>query len=489
MVASEIVFDTTFEKVEKNGLPAGWNLHGSGTPVRVEDGRLVFVNTDSSRESGVVRKLTLEKDFEYEVAVEVAERKSGDNSDGLYLQLSSESSTDRKMLCRNPVKAGNLGQYVTGTLRYCTLITQPSALYLFSGRGGAAQVSVRRISCKRSRDVRKWMPANRAPFTVWGLPFMQENNGAYYRYPEARMKHLPTWGVTCYPSGGRIRFKTDATRIDLRIDHGKAGFPWPEMSALSMACIDIYQGPPGSMIFSWRTDRNLLDKNSPYCASYIPKTKPGEMQEYTLYLPMYTTLKSLDLALVPADAKIEKPGPFRLAKPIVWYSTSFAHGAGASGPSMSFPALTARLLGVDLVNFGISGNGQWLPREAELLAEIDAAAYIMGPLLDNPGLMAERYPAMIKILREKHPHTPILMVTRLHTLGRERPYEVNDMVTKLHAEFAAAGDRNIHIIDAFTLYSDGPIPCTIDGVHVTDLGAKIIADAFVPELKKILNLK
>ena len=156
---------------------------------------------------------------------------------------------------------------------------------------------------------------------------------------------------------------------------------------------------------------------------------------------------------------------------------------------MSFPALTARILGVDIINFGISGNQQWLAEEAGLLAEIDAAIYIMGPILGNAGLMAERYPAMIRILREKHPSTPILLVTRLHPLGVEKPHEVNELVKKLHAERAAAGDKNIHFLDAFTLYSDGPIPCTIDGVHVTDLGAKIIADAFVPELRKILNIK
>ncbi|MDD4871151.1 MAG: SGNH/GDSL hydrolase family protein [Kiritimatiellae bacterium] len=489
VMAAELVFDTTFDKVEKNGLPTGWSLYGSGTPVQVKDGRMLFINTDPKRSSGIVRKFDMEAGFEYEISVEAVEKNSGENVDELLLQLNSANETSGKMLCKCGVSTGNLGQYVTSTLKYIPQRAHSVALYLSSKQGSAPQVNVRRILCQRGLDARKWMPANQPPFTVFGLPFLKENNGAYYRYPEVRMKQLPTWGMTCYPSGARIRFKTNATRIDLRIDHGKGSFPWPEMSALSMACIDIYQGPPEAMVFTWRTDRNLLDKDFPYCASYCPKVKPGEMCEYTLYLPMYASLKSLDIALTPADAKVENPAPYKLAKPVVWYSTSFAQGAGASGPSMSFPALTARILGVDLVNFGISGNAQWLPEEARLIAEIDAAVYIMGPILGNAKSMAERYPAMIRILREKHPDTPILLVTRLHTLGVDKPHEVNEMVKKLYADRVSSGDKNIYLIDAFLLYSDGPIPCTIDGVHVTDLGAKMIADAFVPELKKILNLK
>jgi hypothetical protein len=487
-MAAEPVFDIGFNNPDVKGLPAGWSHYGSGTRMEVKDGNLVFTNEDPKRASGIVSNFDLEKGFDYEFTVELVEAKPGEIVEGVYMQLSPADDKTGKVLCKVPVKSGNLGQYTSSSISYLPPDTRKVAFYLYSRQGFAPQAKIRRIFCRRNADKRTWLPANQSPFTVCGLPFMKENNGSYYRYPEARAKHLSTWNMSCYPSGARIRFKTDADKIELRIDHGHANFPWPEMSALSMACIDIYQGPPEKMVFAWRPDRSLIDKDYPYIGSYYPMGNSGEMREYTLYLPMYTKLASLDIAFSPASAKIEPLTPYRLNKPIVWYSTSFAQGAGTSGPSMSFPALTCRLLGLDLVNYGISGNASWKPEEAEMLSEIDAAIYVMGPLLSDIRIMEERYPKMVEILRRKHPDTPILLVTRLHTIGMAKPFDVNVMVRKFYEERLAAGDKNIYLLDAFALYSDGVVPYTIDGVHLTDLGSKIVADAFVPELKRILKL-
>lgn len=487
-MAAELVFDVRFDRLKGSGLPAGWSHYGSGTPMQLQDGNLVFTNEDPKRASGIVHRFEMEKGFDYEFTVELVEARSGERVEGVFLQLSPADDSTGKVLAKAQVVSGNLGQYASSSMHYLPPSTRKVALYLHSRPGFAPRAKIRRLFCQRTSDKRTWLPANQPPFTVCGLPFMKENRGAYYRYPEARARHLATWNMSCHPSGARVRFKTNADKIELLVNHGNSRFPWPEMSALSMAGIDIYQGPPNQMVFAGRPDRSLIDQDAPYLVTCAPQGKPGEMREYTLYLPMYARLASLDIALSPAGAQVEPPTPYKLDKPVVWYSTSFAQGAGASGPSMSFPALTCRLLGLDLVNYGISGNAEWRPEEAEILAEIDAAAYVMGPLLGNAGTMEERYPRMVEILRQRHPATPILLVTRLHTLGTTMPHEVNALVRKLYEQRRASGDRNIHFLDVFPLYSDGMIPYTIDGVHVTDLGAKTIADALVPELKRILKL-
>jgi len=488
-VVAEPVFDIRFDHLGSNGLPAGWSYYGSGTHMQLQDGNLVFTNEDPKLESGIVSRFVVEKGFDYEFTVELAEGRPGERVEGVFLLLTAVEGQTSRVISRTPMASGNLGQYVSSSTHYSPPGTGKVALYLHSRQGFTPRAKIYRICCQRSADKRTWLPANQPPFTVCGLPFMKENKGAYYRYPEARAKHLATWGASCQPSGARVRFKTDADKIELLINHGNSTFPWPEMSALSMAGIDIYQGPPNQMVFAWRPDRGLISKDSPYIGAYTPKGNPGEMREYTLYLPMYARLASLDISLSPASAKVEPPTPYKLDKPVVWYSTSFAQGAGASGPSMSFPALTCRLLGVDLANYGISGNREWKPEEAGMLSEIPAAAYVMGPILGDAQSMEERYPKMVEILRKRHPDTPILLVTRLHTIGTTKPHDVNALVRNLYEKRRAEGDTNIHYLDVFTLYSDGTIPYTIDGVHVTDLGAKTIADAFVPALKRILKLQ
>ena len=488
-MAAETVFDIQFGRVQGAGLPVGWSHYGSGSHMQLKDGNLVFTNEDSKRESGIVHRFEVEKGFDYEFTVELVEGRSGEKADGVFLLLTEADGQTKRVLSKTPAASGNLGQYVSSSMHYLALSTGKVAFYLHSLHGFAPRAKVRCIFCQRSTDAHRWRPANQPPFTVCGLPFMKENKGAYFRYPEARARHLATWNVSCQPSGVRVRFKTDAEKIELLINHGSSGFGFPEMSTLSMAGIDLYQGPPDHMVFAWRPDCKVIRPESPYVGTYIPKGNPGEMRDYTLYLPMYARLASLDIALSPAGAKIEPPTPYKLAKPVVWYSTSFAQGAGSSGASMSFPALTCRLLGVDLVNYGLSGNREWKPEEAEMLSEIPAAVFVMGPLLGDVATMEERYPKMVEILRHRQPDTPIVLVTRLHTLGTTQPHEVNAIVRKLYEKLRAGGDKNIYFLDAFPLYSDGPIPFTIDGVHVTDLGAKIIADAFVPELKRILRLR
>lgn len=485
--AAEPVFDVRFDTRPGSKLPAPWKNYGSGTPMQIHDGNLVFTNTDPQWESGIVCRLELEKGFDYEFTVELAEAVPGKKVEGVVLQLSSAEDRNIRVLTKAPAGSGDLGQYVSSSMRYLVVTSGKAAFYLRSQKGSTPRAKIRRVRAVRSADLRQWLPANQPPFHVYGLPFMKENNGAYYRYPEARASGLSTWNASCAPSGARIRFKTNADKIELRINHGLAIDGLSSMSSLSMAGIDIYQGPPDHMVFAWRPGREL-DTGPSHVGVYVPKGPAGSMREYTLYLPMYSKLAGLDIALSPVGAQVLPPTPYRLAKPVVWYSTSFAQGAGSSGPSMSFPALTCRLLGVDLANYGLSGNREWREEEAEILAEIDAAIYVMGPLLGDAPRMKERYPKMVATLRRRRPRVPILLVTRLHTLGAAEPHEVNSLVRELYEKRRAAGDQNIHFLDVFPLYSDGTIPYTIDGVHVTDLGAKVIADAFVPVIRRILGL-
>jgi len=489
VMAAEVVFDVRFDQLQGDKLPSGWNYYGTGSRVQLQDGNLVFTNEDQKRESGIVTRFEVKKGFDYEFTVELVEGIPGEKVQGVFLLLSTADGQTREYLAQAPVVSGSLGQYVSSSMHYLALNDSQVSFYLHSRRGYTPRAKIRRVSCQRSSERRTWLPANQPPFTVCGLPFMKENNGAYYRYPEARAKHLATWNASSQPSGARIRFKTNADRIDLLINHGKTSSSPVLMSVLSTAGMDIYQGPPDHMVFAWRPNPSLIKNGAPYIVTYNPKGNPGEMRDYTIYLPMYARLESLHISLSPASAKIEPPTPYKLDKPVVWYSTSFAQGAGSSGPSMSFPALTCRLLGVDLVNYGIGGNREWKPEEAELLSEIPAAVYVMGPILGDVAKMQERYPKMVEILRRRHPNTPILLVTRLHTIGVTQPHEVNALVRKLYEERRVAGDKHIHFLDAFNLYSDGTIPYTIDGVHVTDLGAKTIADAFVPVLRRILNFQ
>ena len=333
-----------------------------------------------------------------------------------------------------------------------------------------------------------WQPANATPFTVNGLWWLKENDGVYNRLPlrPGALENVQA-GVqryAAYPAGGRVRFQTDSVRLGLRIDHDQDRLSWKELSVMAMAGIELYEGPPQEMVF--RKIARPASGSEPYEVEFGP-FPDGRMREFTLYLPMYAKLGSLEIALDPG-AKVEPPSPFVLARPVVFYGTSFIQGGCASRASMNLPSQVGRMLAIDTINLGFAGDGRCELEVAELVAEIDAACFVMGPILNRLELMRENYPRFIAALRRRHPDRPILLMTRLHTVGQSEPYEVNALVREVYETMCAAGDRNIHFFDAFPLYADGSIHPTVEGLHPSDLGFKIIADALAPEIKKICGM-
>ena len=51
-----------------------------------------------------------------------------------------------------------------------------------------------------------------------------------------------------------------------------------------------------------------------------------------------------------------------------------------------------------------------------------------------------------------------------------------------------AGDQHVYFFDSFVLYRDGSIHPTVEGLHPSDLGFRMIADALAPDMAKILGL-
>ena len=100
-----------------------------------------------------------------------------------------------------------------------------------------------------------------------------------------------------------------------------------------------------------------------------------EEKECLLYLPLYDELKSLEIG-VSSDAHIRKgENPFK--EKIVVYGSSILQGASASRPGMAYPARLSRSSGYNFINLGLSGNGKMEKEVAEMLADIDADAFIL----------------------------------------------------------------------------------------------------------------
>lgn len=349
-----------------------------------------------------------------------------------------------------------------------------------------------RVKPVRIEEGAKWISATNPNIQVNGLPWFEENRGAFLRFPK-RAKGVVrdvVWELSTLPSGGRLRFKTDSTSLKLRVQHSRGSLAMPHMCAVGVSGIDLYEGPPENMVY-WCSNKPT-EPQAPYVCSYFEKLSE-RMREFTLYLPTYNDLVLLEIG-IDADATIELPSPFRLPKPVVFYGTSITQGGCSSRGANGFVPLVGRTLGVDVVNLGFSGNGKSEPEVAELIAEIDAACFVNDCIANmSVELMNERYVAFNEIIRSKHPDTPLLLMTSIrfaaeHFMPKPEIDEKNAIVKATYDRIRNRGDQNVHFLDctkAIGIEADHP---SVDGSHLTDLGFKRLADVVAPVLKQILKL-
>jgi hypothetical protein len=220
---------------------------------------------------------------------------------------------------------------------------------------------------------------------------------------------------------------------------------------------------------------------------------PG-MRSYLAYLPLYNGVKSIQVE-VPEGKTYQQVAP-RKEKPIVFYGTSITHGACASRPGMTHPALLSRRLNMPILNLGFSGNGKMEAEVGALLTEIDASVYIIDCLPNmNGDSVATNTVPLVQQLREIRPDTPIILVEdRTFTNAwvfksrREHHKKSRAALIRAYDELVSSGVKNLHYLEGADLLGDDHEGAT-DGSHPNDLGFLRQADVFEPIIKKALKIQ
>jgi lysophospholipase L1-like esterase len=173
------------------------------------------------------------------------------------------------------------------------------------------------------------------------------------------------------------------------------------------------------------------------------------------------------------------------AKPLVFYGSSIAQGGCASRPGMAYPAILGRRLDRATVNLGFSGCGKLEPPMADLLAELDSAAFVIECWPNIPAVtIAERFGPFVGTIAKAHPGTPIVILEEPDDPSAES--EKNRVLRRGVGALRAEGLRDIRLVSGRQqLGPDGE--GTVDGCHPTDLGFVRMADAIEPVLRDVLK--
>lgn len=288
-------------------------------------------------------------------------------------------------------------------------------------------------------------------------------------------------------AGLALTFSTNSSFIELlptyKWEHKK-----DNMTGIAAAGFDLYIKRENKWVYAGSGAPRIRNEGF-----NIIKDMDTTEKECLLYLPIYSELESLKIGIQKTATIKTIPNPFKFK--VVFFGSSFTQGTSASRPGMSYPMQIERNLDIHVCNLGFAGNAKLQPYFAELIADIDADAFVFDAF-SNPSeeIIRERLVSFLEIIRKKHKKTPLIFVQTIHRgntnfdLSSRRHEEkkkeaAKEIMTELVQKFS-----NVHLIES-------PLPESIsddtsaDGVHPSDLGYYCWANNLGDKLNDILNLK
>jgi len=347
-----------------------------------------------------------------------------------------------------------------------------------------------------TRAVEPKIEAETAWYNVadWGVEGKgwQETARYYDRLPAKAegVVREPVWSLSRHSAGMCVRFETDASAISARYTLLCSSLALPHMPATGVSGVDLYaQAEDGHWGWVGVSRPNAKEMT----VSLADGLLPGH-RAYMIYLPLYNGVESLEIG-VSATAAF-KPLTPRTEKPIVYYGTSIAHGACASRPGMSFSAILGRRLDRPVINLAFSGNGRMDPEVGDLLAELDAAVYVIDCLPNMEAeSIAKRTEPLIRKLRAARPDATIVMVedrtysnTPFIPARRQRHATSRAAFRKAYDNLTADGVNGLHYVEGEYLLGHDR-EATTDGSHPSDLGMMRMAESLLPVLEPLVGPK
>lgn len=336
-------------------------------------------------------------------------------------------------------------------------------------------------------------------------------------------RRLPAWTreeypdpfmdfATLMPSGVRLAFRTEADVleldvltvvrhldgapaplppgfVDLRVDGrpaGSAHVPVASVLRMSHARAEgrLVPGRPGTVRFSGL---------------------PGRLKEIELWLPQQTPC---ELVALRANAPVRPPAPTGRRR-WVHHGSSISHCVHADSPTATWPAITAAIAGVEVVNLGFAGNAMLDPYVARTIRDLPAdlisiktGVNIVTGAAFTPRTFGPAVHGFLDTVRDGHPDTPLLVVSpiilpRAEHVRATVPEEVFDEpgdfgslppepLTMPVLREALAGivrrrarhDPNLHFLDGRELFGEADMADLPDGVHPNAAGYRRIGERF-----------
>jgi len=161
---------------------------------------------------------------------------------------------------------------------------------------------------------------------------------------------------------------------------------------------------------------------------------------------------------------------------------------------MAHTNIISRRLNRECINLGFSGNAFLDLGVAQVMAGVDAGVFVLD-FVPNVTVeqMNERMEKFYRILRDRHPHTPVIFIedpqfmdSYYNNANARKIKTLNDTLRRIFNELKKGKEKNIYYISSKRMLGSDR-EATVDGIHFTDVGMMRYADLVTPVIKKLLK--
>ena len=215
---------------------------------------------------------------------------------------------------------------------------------------------------------------------------------------------------------------------------------------------------------------------------------PARTKTVELWLPQAATVAITGL-FIDDGAALEPAAEWR--KRILFHGSSITHGMEAEGATANWPAVASGLANLDHLNLGWAGSCLLSGLAARIIRDqrADAIVLKLGINVHTDGQLKERNfldaaHAMISIIREKHPTTPMLVVSPIWSPPRETTGEgpslqrMRQLLQAVAAARVQSGDAAIRYLDGLALFGPADAALLPDDLHPNTEGYRLMGERF-----------
>lgn len=295
-----------------------------------------------------------------------------------------------------------------------------------------------------------------------GAISVEEINGGYkpWRIPYKQFLLFPPDGINGkaeMSAGVRLRFVSDTTSVRLEV-----------------APVDVTVQADLVIGDELITTRPLNPGDSIFGFEKLPEGH----KTIDIYLPQKaaTIVKSLQ---IDDGAAWDIPEPANRPKWVA-YGSSITQCNDAFSPAQTWPALVARRHGLDLTCLGYSGNCHMEPMVARLIRDSPAdiislclGINVYGGATLSPRTFRSAVIGLVQIIREKHPSTPIAVMSPIYSPAREENknavgftlIEMREEIEEAVSSMTALGDPHLHYVNGLSIFDETQVDNLPDDLH------------------------